>query len=102
MQTKSIDENEFEYEGKTYVSSPSDGGCANEHLGYAIVGTSNKWTTAFFSVCTVGGFNAAKQFLDFLAGEKEINLSEIPGEERQAARFMLLHFAALYFEDLGE
>jgi hypothetical protein len=37
MQTKSIDENEFEYEGKTYVLVPKVGcwGCAFRAAGFA-------------------------------------------------------------------
>jgi hypothetical protein len=75
---------------------------ANEYLRYDTEDSRGKWWTVFYALDDAGGSEAAMCFLGFLDGESEDRLSRKHGELRQGARFMLLHFAALYFEDLGK
>jgi hypothetical protein len=77
---------------------------ANEHLicFYDDRYDSQKFWNAVFAVDRAGGEKAFPRFLDFLDGNREERLFTETEEDHQAARFMLLHFAAHYFEDLGE
>jgi hypothetical protein len=82
---------------------------ANEHLWD---GVGFYWEKASTPYCCFAIENAVPDFDGERKAKKFLRATVTPfsgafenvrhGKKRQAARFMLLHFAALYFEDLGE